>query len=64
MPSTVSKPITGRVPVEQAAAFRSHAARYGLTTSQAIAALVARANAVEQRYAAEGEDHDRRELAR
>lgn len=48
MPSTISTPLSARVPNEQAAAFRRQAARFGLTPSMALATLVAGALIIEQ----------------
>lgn len=60
MPSTVTTPIHARVPHDQAAAFRAQAERYGLTTSSAIAALVAGALAVDP----QPQQHEREDTQR
>jgi hypothetical protein len=54
MASTVSEPVTARIAKSKAAAFRRQAARYGLTPSSAIAALVEAALAVENADIAAG----------
>lgn len=41
MPSTITKPISARVPNDQVVAFREQAERSGLTVSRALATLVA-----------------------
>lgn len=60
MPSTITSPISARVPNEQLAAFREQAARYGVTPSMAIATLVASALIVEQLPPGEAADSEAR----
>jgi hypothetical protein len=40
LPSTITRPVSGRVTHEEAAAFEAQAARYGLTRSEAVATLI------------------------
>jgi hypothetical protein len=40
MPSTVTTPVAARIPNELVEPFRRQARRFGLTTSQAVAALI------------------------
>lgn len=58
MSSTVTTTIAARIPNADAAAFRRQAARYGLTPSRAIEALVAGALAVEQQSPSQRKDSD------
>jgi hypothetical protein len=48
LPSMVTSTVATRIPNEQVAAFRLQAARYGLTPSRALAALVAGTLAIER----------------
>jgi hypothetical protein len=48
LPSTVTTTIAARVPNAELIAFRRQAARYGLTPSKALAALVAGTLAIER----------------
>ena len=53
MASTISTTITARIPNEDAAALRDQAARFGLSPSKAIAALIRGAVLIEQLHEAE-----------
>jgi hypothetical protein len=48
LPSTVTTVVAARVPNDEVLAFRRQAARYGLTPSKALAALVAATLAIER----------------